>query len=148
IGVAMSRSAAATWSPAARSSPQRSRASATRASITPGLARAREVELALDREVGFLAVVPVVERVLLERVLLLAGRRPRRLFLDLVDMDAVVRDDDGVGHLADLRPEDRVVRLLVELILRDPPQLAALCRVLGVGEVARERRPVGAAFGF
>src|SRR5205085_7042514 len=46
---------------------------------SPGaLARAREIELALDREGGLLAGVPVVERLLLERPLLVATRRPCR----------------------------------------------------------------------
>src|SRR2546423_10582742 len=113
---------------------------------SPGaLARAREIELALDREGGLLAGVPVVERLLLERLLLVASRRPGRLLEDLVEMHAVARDVDRIRDLADRRREDGVVRLLVQLVPGDPAELAAGRPVGGVREVAGERGPVGAA---
>ncbi len=79
---------------------------------------------------------------------LAAFRRPRLLGRDLEQVLAVVGDDDHVRGLADRRREDAGAERLVELALGDPAEVAAVARLLALGQVPGELREVGAAIGL
>src|SRR5690349_275112 len=146
-GVAIRRSAAMTWRPAARSRPQRRRASATSASSTAAGSADPEVgeELTGDRHRVLLLAVPVLEGPGLDRVGLLGVGLLGPLLDDLVEELAAVLDGDDVGQATDWRREDRPEEARVHQAGRDPALVAALAGLVAVGEVTGDRREVGAA---
>src|SRR5690349_8026170 len=146
-GVAIRRSAAMTWRPAARSRPQRRRASATSASSTAAGSAEPEVgeELARDRHRVLLLAVPVLERPRLDRVGLRRVRLLRPLLEDLVQELAAVLDVDDVRQATDLGVEDRPDQAGIHQARGNPALVAALAGLVAVGEVAGDRREVGTA---
>src|SRR5204862_5433389 len=133
IDVAIRRSAATTWRPAAGSRPHRTRASATSASSTRASGSRRgERRVGRDRRLCLLRVVPVREGSALERRDLVRVRHPG---LDLRDLEKI--DLVAVGHLvadlADRKLVDRVLERGAELIRRDPAHRTTLGGVFAVG---------------
>src|SRR6188472_1067730 len=141
-GVAMSRSPAMTWSPAPGSSPNRSRASVTRASSTSGLAGETGDDrlVAFDRGGVLLRLIPVGEEPRSDRVELAPFRCPLLLVLHEEEVLPVVGDRHDRRRLADRGREDRVGHLLLELAPGDPAEVTTVARLSALGEVFRDVR--------
>src|SRR5204862_20433 len=102
---------------------------------------ARDGRVPNDRRGVLLLGVPVGERGRLDLGELVALRCARLLGQDLEQVDAVTRDADDAGCLADRRPEDPCRQPLVELALGDPAFIAA-------GSAgSRAEAPLGSSFG-
>src|SRR4029453_14387459 len=135
------------WRPAARSRPQRRRASATSASSTAARLAEPEVgeELAGHGGRVLLLALPVLECPSLDRVGLLRVRLLRPLLEDLVEEEATVGDVDDLREAPDRRREDRLEEPGVHEPGRDPALVAALARLVAVRVVAGDLGEVGAA---
>src|SRR6185369_7267395 len=136
IGVAISRSAATTWIPAETSSPQRARASATRASSIAGLAgrRGRPDEV-LDVRGSLLGRVPGREAAVLEDLQLVGRGRLHLLAQHPEQVGAVAGHVDDIGRVADGRGVDRPLEVAGELATGNEAGVATIGGTLALAVV-------------